>query len=217
MVHVAQTTGRRRDAQRNRRRLMESAAQVLAARGRQASLKEVADHAGLGVGTVYRHLPDKEAVIVALLAPQLEDLRRVALEALARPDPTDAFIEMAQQAAATMADSVALAELIQDPGPTPEPLRGLVADLMTITGTVLARAQAAGGIRADVGVGDLAVLLTAAHVVEQTYGYLRTGINRRMLALLLTALDQRPGSGYPLEPEPIDVGELLAGPPGANL
>lgn len=216
MVHVAHTTSRRRDAERNRRRLMESAAEVLAARGRQASLKEVADHAGLGVGTVYRHLPDKEAVIVALLTPQLEDLRQVALEALARPDATEAFIEMAQQAAATMADSVALAELIQDPGPTPEPLRGLVAELMRITGTVLARAQAAGGIRPDIEVGDLAMLLTATHVVERTYGYLRTGVNRRMLGLLLAALDQRPGSQYLLEPEPIDVGDLLAGPKGPS-
>ena len=56
----------RADAERNRRRMLEAAAEVFATRGLAATLDDVAHHAGLGVGTVYRRFADKDALVEAL-------------------------------------------------------------------------------------------------------------------------------------------------------
>ena len=57
----------RRDAERNRRRIIEAAREVFALRGLDAGFNEIARHAGLGVGTVYRRFPDKETLVEAVL------------------------------------------------------------------------------------------------------------------------------------------------------
>ena len=56
----------RKDAERNRRRILDAAREVFAERGLDAGLDHIARHAGLGVGTVYRRFPDKERLIEAL-------------------------------------------------------------------------------------------------------------------------------------------------------
>lgn len=200
----------RSDAARNRQRLLEAAAEVFATRGTSASLKDVADHAGLGVGTVYRHLPDKEAAIVALLRPQLEGLTALAEEALARPDPARAFVWLLEETSAVMAGSAALSEVIVDPGPVPDPLRGLVAEIIGLAGDLLVRAQSAGGIRADLVASDLPLILTAAHAIERTFGCRSPGVHRRILDLLIDGAMATPADRPSLTTPPLPLSVLLA-------
>ncbi len=68
---------RRKDAERNRRRLLVAAREVFRDRGVAATLNDVAHHAGLGVGTVYRHFANKEELIDALFDDMVDDRRRV--------------------------------------------------------------------------------------------------------------------------------------------
>ncbi|WP_435827485.1 TetR/AcrR family transcriptional regulator [Actinoplanes philippinensis] len=75
----------RRDAQRNRERIIEAAGEVFATRGFAATLDDVAHHAGVGVGTVYRRFPTKEELIDAVFTDRLEDLVTLAEEALTAP------------------------------------------------------------------------------------------------------------------------------------
>jgi AcrR family transcriptional regulator len=76
----------RRDAARNRQRILRAAAEVFTEHGLQASLDDVARHAGVGVGTVYRRFPDKEALAEALFEERLAALVGLAEQALAEPD-----------------------------------------------------------------------------------------------------------------------------------
>src|ERR687886_1643260 len=77
----------RADAERNRARILAAAAEVFAERGLDVSLDDIAAHAGVGVGTVYRRFPDKDALIDALFEDKIE--RAVALvdDALEIEDP----------------------------------------------------------------------------------------------------------------------------------
>jgi AcrR family transcriptional regulator len=76
----------RRDAAQNREQLLDAAAKVFAARGLDASVEEVARVASVGIGTLYRRFPTKEALIAALVQDVLDTMSRLALEATKQPD-----------------------------------------------------------------------------------------------------------------------------------
>ena len=77
---------RRKDAERNRRRILAGAREVFRDRGVAATLNDVAHHTGVGVGTVYRHFSDKEALIDALFDDMVETVDGYLREALDDPD-----------------------------------------------------------------------------------------------------------------------------------
>jgi AcrR family transcriptional regulator len=89
----------RRDAQRNRERILEAARDVFAARGFAATLDDVAHHAGVGVGTVYRRFPTKEALVEAIFTDRLEDLVTLVEEALAAPSAWDGLTDFLRRSA----------------------------------------------------------------------------------------------------------------------
>ncbi|PHP51723.1 TetR/AcrR family transcriptional regulator [Actinomyces ruminis] len=68
----AAVTPTRKDAARNRAKLLASAERLFSAEGLAVTLKDVARDAGVGVGTVYRHFPTKDALVAALFAEQLQ-------------------------------------------------------------------------------------------------------------------------------------------------
>src|SRR5215217_9500789 len=76
----------RKDAARNRQRLLDAASELFATRGLGVTLNDVAHHAGVGVGTAYRRFANKEEVIDALFEEGLRAVADVANEALASPD-----------------------------------------------------------------------------------------------------------------------------------
>ena len=82
----------RRDAERNRRRILDAAAAVFAEQGLGASLDEIAAHAEVGVGTVYRRFPNKEVLIDALFDDQLDGIVAIAEAGLAIEDPWDGLV-----------------------------------------------------------------------------------------------------------------------------
>src|SRR5215472_9190023 len=88
----------RRDAERNRQRILRAAAEVFTTRGLQASLDDVARHAGVGVGTVYRRGPDKESLAEALFEARIEAMGALAETALAEPAPWTALLSFLERA-----------------------------------------------------------------------------------------------------------------------
>ena len=87
--HMATTTQRplRKDAERNRQRIIDAAREVFAERGLGVSLDDIARHAGVGVGTVYRRFPDKEQLIDALFDERLDAIAARAESATEIADP----------------------------------------------------------------------------------------------------------------------------------
>src|SRR5919112_6366490 len=81
----------RADAERNRRRILAAASTVFAERGLGVSLDDVAAAAGVGVGTVYRRFPDKDALIDALFEAKIQQAAQLAREASEIEDAWEAF------------------------------------------------------------------------------------------------------------------------------
>src|ERR1051325_5777449 len=82
----------RKDAERNRLRILDAAGERFAQRGLGVTLDDIARHAGVGVGTVYRRFADKELLIDALFEQRLEAMRATAERALAEPDPWNGLV-----------------------------------------------------------------------------------------------------------------------------
>ncbi len=81
----------RADARRNREKVLAAARAVFSEHGRDAQMDDVARRAGVGVGTVYRHFPTKEALIEALMVAAFETIAEAAEAALEIEDPWEAF------------------------------------------------------------------------------------------------------------------------------
>jgi AcrR family transcriptional regulator len=144
----------RADARRNRDRLLEAARAVFGEQGPDAPLEEVARRAGVGIGTLYRHFPTRDALVTAMFFERIETSRARAEDLAASESPVDALSiwlrEQLDEAAevrglGAMAMNLMLCE--QEPRAC-EPMRQAGAEL-------LARAQAAGEVRTDTDIDDL--------------------------------------------------------------
>jgi AcrR family transcriptional regulator len=88
----------RADAERNRKRILDAAAELFAAKGLSVGLDEIAQHAGVGVGTAYRRFPDKRQRIEALFEERLDRLVELAERALAADDAWEGLTGFLEQA-----------------------------------------------------------------------------------------------------------------------
>ena len=82
---------RRADALRNRERIMASSRELFASRGAEAQMDEIAAHAGLGIGTLYRHFPDKHALLTAMARERFAEFNEIAAEAEHIVDPFESL------------------------------------------------------------------------------------------------------------------------------
>ncbi|MDR8412381.1 TetR/AcrR family transcriptional regulator [Nonomuraea sp. 3-1Str] len=182
----------RRDAEHNRQRTLAAAREVFATRGLQATLNDVAHHAGLGVGTVYRRFPNKEVLAEAVYAGKLHGLRATAQAALAGRDAYEslrAFLEHALEQAAT---DHGLRELIRQGAGESKQIARTREDIVESCGHLIARAREQGTIREDVTVDDIAPIVAMIDSVMDlpTAGAVQPW--RRYLALILDGLQVRP-------------------------
>ncbi|WP_037917254.1 TetR/AcrR family transcriptional regulator [Actinacidiphila yeochonensis] len=154
--------GVRADARRNRERVLVVARAVFAERGIDAPMATVARRAGVGVATLYRHFPTREALVRGAFAQQMEACARALTEALASPDPWQGFQHLVETVCALQREERGFlaAFVAAFPESASEHARSrwqAERDLMTLVG----RAQAAGALRADFHPSDLAVALLA--------------------------------------------------------
>ena len=102
----------RRDAERNRQRILAAAAEVFAERGLAATLDDVAREAGVGVGTVYRRFPDKEELIDALFEQRIDEMVARAEASVADDDPWTALVRFFERFVERSATTAACMELL---------------------------------------------------------------------------------------------------------
>jgi AcrR family transcriptional regulator len=159
------TTARppRADAQRNRARVLAAAERVFAERGTAASTEEVARAAGVGVGTVFRHFPSKEALLQALVVDRLARVAAEAREHTASSDAGAAFFDFFAAVVRGSATKLELVDALAELGVHPNEAIGPIAE--EVTGAVaglLKQAQRAGAVRSDVSVEGVIALLAGA-------------------------------------------------------
>lgn len=147
-VPVIIAPGRRADAIRNRKRILDAARELFAEHGYDAQIDAIARRAGVGVGTVYRHFPNKEDLLGALIQARFEGLAAAAREAIANPDPWDGFEGFMRYSAGVMAGDRALSEAMFE---RPEMMRAGAegVGMPDVLEELVSRAQAAGEVREE--------------------------------------------------------------------
>lgn len=154
--------GLRADARRNYERLVAEARVSFAAHGTDASLEDVARRAGVGIGTLYRHFPNRQSLMSAVFEDAVGELLTRSRELLSAPQPCVALVtwlsEMVAHSSEYRGLSRALMGVAHD---GTSALARCSAPIWEAGGALLSRAQAAGDVRGDVEVGDLLQLTHA--------------------------------------------------------
>ena len=182
----------RSDAERSRQRLIAAAREVFATRGLGAGLNEIAHHAGVGVGTAYRHFANKDALIDAAMRDRLDDLVDIAEEGLANPEAWDGLAYVLRQMSAVMVADIGLRDAALSAGRSPEIFEEIDARMEPLLTRLLQRAQAVGAVRPDVAVTDLPVILVLVTEFAQRSAAVSPGIHQRYLELFMSALRPSP-------------------------
>ena len=191
----------RRDAERNRQRILRAAGEVFTERGLAATLDDVARRAGVGVGTVYRRFPDKESLVDALFTERIDAVRALAEQKLADPDPWRALAEFMAGAEAVLADDRGLRQILMFGTYGRDRIGHARAKMQPVVTALVERAQEAGVVRADLAPTDIPLILFMLSTPAEYAQHVRPGIWRRYLALILDGMRPHRAGATPL-PEP---------------
>jgi AcrR family transcriptional regulator len=174
----------RADARRNRDRILAAAAEVFADQGSSASTEEVAARAGVAIGTVFRHFPTKDDLLVAIMKDLLDRLVE-DIESLSADEPRGLytfFERLVAQAGAKKAVVDLLGRDIRLP------------DTLTVfeaaVDRLLRRGQAAGTVAADIDLPEVVALLTSTSQAA-VHGGWSPDLQRRTLAVIFAGLAPR--------------------------
>jgi AcrR family transcriptional regulator len=156
----------RADARRNREKILAAAAAAFSQSGLESQVEDIARRAGVGVGTVYRHFPTKDALVTALAEAHFERLADTVEAARAEGgDPWDVFAAAIWRAAEPAAADVAWCEIIAGHSSAIDGAMRAQQRLAAATAALLERAQAAGLMRPDATVQDVrAIMCGLGHV-----------------------------------------------------
>ena len=188
----------RADARRNYEQLLAAASAAFAEHGVEASLEDIARRAGVGIGTLYRHFPNREALAEAVYRDQLETLITLANELLESRSPAEALATWLQTLVSFGATKRGLADYLKASLQANSP--GLVwcKDAMRAAGgALLVRAQQAGAVRPDIEIGDLLRLAHAISWASEPSSGATDGINR-CLAVMIDGLRRWEPAATPL-------------------
>ncbi len=155
------TRPKRADARRNYEKVLAAARGAFAEGGESTSLEEIARRAGVGIGTLYRHFPNRQALLEALYVDEVEEVCRSAAE-LDGADPWEALNSWLERFIAYLATKRALAhELLNYFDQDAALFKVCRTSLFAAGEPLLERAQDAGVVRADVTIADVMQMLIA--------------------------------------------------------
>jgi AcrR family transcriptional regulator len=190
----------RQDSVRNRARLVQSARAVFAEHGFGATLDDIARDAGVGVGTAYRHFPNKQAIAAVVLADATAQIAEDAREALTIDDPWLALVTFFEQTAARQATDRGLYESLTGQG-DPETQAQLWPEIVAAVTELFGRAHVAGLLRADAAPQDVAAIFALLGPAYE----MPAAAWRRYLALILDGLRATDRPPLPVPPPPVDA------------
>jgi AcrR family transcriptional regulator len=196
---MSQTPSRplRKDAARNRELLIAAAREVFAERGLEASLDDVAHRAGLGIGTAYRHFPNKYELAKAIFAQAVDEIVALVERAVAMDDPWDGIVSFLEGTAEAQSADRGLREVLlgvhddERVAQVNDRLSGPLRELVK-------RAKRTGSLRKDAEATDLGVVVMMLCLVADITGDVAPRLWRRYLPMLLDGL--RPGGKLPVPP-----------------
>jgi AcrR family transcriptional regulator len=181
-TETQRTRPMRADARRNYEKVIAAARDAFAAGGSATSLEEIARRAGVGIGTLYRHFPNRQALLEAVYAEEVESLCRSAGD-VADLEPWDALVAWLRRFVGYMATKQALAAELLDYMDRDSPLFQTCRTAMYGAGEpLLQRAQDAGVARRDVNLPDVIQMVAGIAKIQ-------TGDPEQVNRILDIALD----------------------------
>lgn len=153
----------RADARRNYERLLTEAKQAFSSQGTDASLEEIARRAGVGIGTLYRHFPTREALLETLLRDRFDAQAAYAAELLEDPDPLAALQAWSTRFVETSSVYRGLAETLADAlAEEASLLHRSCLGMRENVRALVSRAHAAGVLAADVSLLEVLLVINSA-------------------------------------------------------
>ena len=184
----------RSDARDNRDRILEAARAAFAADGLEVTMREVARRAKVGVATLYRRFPTKEALVIEAFADQMGTCAAVVDEGAADPDPWRGFVGVIEKICAMHAVDRGFTAAFIAAYPKALHFRVERERALRSFAELTARAKAAGRLRADFVLDDLVLLLMANGGIRTTSRAAAVAASRRFAALMIQSFQARPGN-----------------------
>jgi len=185
----------RRDAERNRRRILAAARKLIAERGLGVGYEEIAREADVGVGTVYRRFPNRDGLFHELFHDRVDAVVGIAEEALAVEDPWEGLCRFMQRDFELQASDRGLREFMLGRADSTELRQRAGERIQPLVAELVERARAAGRLRADVGQGDIEVILAMIGGLMDASLHVEPDLWRRYLAMVLAGIERRGEQG----------------------
>ncbi len=181
----------RRDAERNRQRIIEAARTAFAEEGLAVTLDEIARRAGVGVGTVYRRFADKEELIDALFEDRMTEFARIAEGCLEAEDPWSGLVRFLELATEQHACDRGFKEVALSGAHGLERVARARQLMFPLVSRLVARAQADGSLRSDLQPTDLPLLQLMIGSLSECTRDVDPEVWRRYLGIVTDGLATR--------------------------
>ncbi len=178
----------RADAERNRLKIIAAAHALFAERGLDVSMDDVAERAGVGVGTVYRRFTNRDDLVTGVFTEHLKRVAARADEALDDPDPWSAVEGLLTWFCTVMAEDRGLAAIIMRIDHSQPEIEAVKAGFSSRIEKLIDRAMAAGVLRSDLASTDVFGIFTMISAVADAMQPTVPGAWRRYLELILRAI-----------------------------
>jgi AcrR family transcriptional regulator len=188
----------RADAERNRRRLLDAATEIFCERGLEVGVAEIAEHAGVGRGTLFRNFPTKEHLIAAIVVERMNESINRGRELLDAADPGEALFGLIDQSVGRQQTDRALFDAVADDAwLANDEIRAAHAELITVLDALVLRAQDAGEVRTDVSAVDVLMMVKGVCEASRAFQQVDPDVAMRQLDLVRAAISP-PGVQRPL-------------------
>jgi AcrR family transcriptional regulator len=208
MTDSATSRPLRSDAERNRQRILRAAAEVFTVQGLDASLDDVARHAGVGIGTVYRRFADKQTLVAELFTGRIDSMVAAAERAYSAPEPWPALVGFLEYMTDTFSGDLGLRQMLMFGTYGADKVSYARERMRPAVTKLIERAQAAGQVRADLAPTDIPFIGFMLSVAAQYAGEARPDIWRRYLALLIDGLRPARAGTTPLPVAALGAAEM---------
>lgn len=192
----------RADAVRNRERILVAAAEVFADRGLDATLDDIADHAGVGVGTVYRRFPNKEALVEALFEKGVNAMVELAVEAANVDDSWKGLVWFLEQATQMHAEDLGLRDVMLHSAYGRDRVAQAKDRIIPVVTRLVERARSDGHVRPDLVTADIPIIELMLSSVAEYTSDTAPDLWRRYLGIMLDGICTQRSSHTDLPPGP---------------
>nr|WP_313776312.1 TetR/AcrR family transcriptional regulator [Mycobacterium sp.] len=199
----------RKDAERNRQRVLTAARELFAVKGMEATLNDVAHHAGVGVGTVYRRFATKGELVEAIFEEGIVEVVGLAETALQHPNSWDGLVWFIERQCELAATDRGLREIIYSKAYGGGRVECAREELVPLISELVERARHDGHLRADIEHTDTPIIGLLAGTVSEWAGHVDPELWRRYVALLLEGMRYRPDQ-KPLGVDALDADRMQA-------